>query len=317
VLLKTADVLCGPFKYTVEPGENQYRLCLQPLPPNPDLPGDHTPFTAYNFKSENYTFLRTAADYVVLSHLAGLFEKRYSPIDFMSDDQLVNWAKDLACVNAGRESAKELNALRQRIRGFKGEISAFDRDRSQRFVQLLDRLDIWDQDKLFARYVDTDEGKLAVVRYLDAHQESILEIAATRFHSELRESKALIERDIATLNSLKCEIQQQCSDLIVERDNAESIRDADQIELTKLKSRLEDLNREIEARLSTNKQLEVVHGGLQRNLLADNERLAERLTELKPLLDLLRGRDTMTTCASRRMPSISQPKRLREEATPG
>lgn len=247
------------------------------------------------------------------------FEKKTVEwIDYSTDKALLELAQSLASTHADITPA-QLESLQAALANAPASGSGLDKERVRRAAKLLDKVAGWQEHRqtLIEEYLTTEAGRSHLDRYLDNHQEKLLDQAFEKHHdklnqrihehtmrltaiaAEIEERNAELEElkkiDTDALRARKAELESELQD---QRDELKTIKDLidagnESINLNEVlwerQSMLDELVHAIGVLTEERDELEAVRTKLREEAQADLNELRGRLTSLKPYVDTLTG----------------------------
>jgi|GEM_PF-4405923 len=291
ILLRSSGYLYGPFEYSdgdIEFNGQCHEIMLLPGMPSRWLPQTKSHNSIYRFSCKTFKTISLQSGECLLSSLSDLANWKYHEIDFITNDRLIELAKEFFAKEK-LEARSYFNSLREQLRNFNGEPHSFDGERVERLTSLLDQYELWDRQKMLCAFLETAAGQRSIDVYISAHSELVLELAKERFALELRDNNSAIESEIQRAKEELVEIKAEIIACASERDSLNKQKDEAVSLLRRSEEQASNLNQKIGSLESTETQVSAALKALKRTISQDQSELLAKLIELKPYLSLLGG----------------------------
>lgn len=239
-------------------------------------------------------------------------------VDFSTDEVLLELIRDLAGTSAPL-APEQLERLRDLLASGVKVDARFTKERVKRAAALLDQASQWQDHRhaLIEEYLATERGAEHVERYLDAHQEELVDRAFHKHHGQVLER---VQQHTRTLAELASEVHARKAEIAelqkVDTDALRARRAALESELQGLRDEVAELREQVEAgnalldlkaaakaqaadylakkaeleKLRRERdELQQVSARLRKEAQRDLSDLRSRLTSIKPYVDSLTG----------------------------
>lgn len=258
-------------------------------------------------------------------------------VDFSTDDALLELIRELAG-HTTPLTAGQVERLRGLLASEIKPASPFVKERVKRAVALLDKVAAWQEHRhtLIEEYLASGKGAPHIERYLEAHQEELIDQAFHKHHGHILER---VKEHAATLTNIAVQISEREAELeelrSIDTDELEAKRAelesslAGQIaeleevkaelaageeipdlreEVARHKLELDALRAEVEALCEERDELKQVRDRLRHEAEGDLSELRSRLTSLKPYVDVLTGASVKTQVRT----EVTEPRPARQ-----
>lgn len=241
-------------------------------------------------------------------------------VDFITDESLMNWTRDLLRAETVHLTKRDVDAIKTLLSD-SADVTTdpFFQGRAQRATALLDQISDFQERRaaLISDFLDSDRGQPHVDRYLDTHRDTLIDDAYARHHELIQQRVTQHTTELARLAADIDAKQQELEDLQsidtdairAKRQELEAALQDKQQELEAIRAQLDvaedvadlrDLHDNLQAdvdALNTTKQalqtendeLLAVRERLADEASADLAKMRERLAGLKPYVDTLTG----------------------------
>lgn len=340
----SSGTLFGPFDYDDEGmDEEVIKLRLKACTVLPGFSG-HDQHSVYKFESFDFETLNLGTQTILLANLSDLEGSDHEEVDFISDEALLKLGNELL-PERERAQKSDLKAYRNALVALDGALPKFDTGRRQRLVALVERLDFWTarSSTLISEFLNREEGKVQLGKYLENNQEKVLAAAQKHFSGELETTKRALTDEVSALQQESTRLEQEnlktqtqvtnerqeqiTQDLQVRQKEVEGkAQELETLterlgiasEVDKLRVELEVCKRELSrerAELSTMERqverLEETRQSTVRQLADSQNTLREKMQDLKPLIDVLNG--VLPNRASTSISTSATPKRREDQ----
>lgn len=309
--------LYGPFDTAVRKVDSGVAVDLLPAEAIPYAP-DRDPHTIASISTHT-------VETVELEHREYLYFTRESFarktkdwLDFSTDDDIITLIQELAG-SGSAFTAAQIEQLREIALSELGSDSKYIKERLKRAASLLDKAAFWQEQRssLIQEFMQSGRGDEHVERYLQAHQEELVDKAFRKHHAlvlenlqkhnialaELAERIEARKEEIAQLENidteaLKARRDELESNLKDKREELEHLRselslgaeiNSLQQELTDRRLELKEVQEQVAALTEERDSLASVSSALQLEANRDISELRDRLVSIKPYVDLLTG----------------------------
>ncbi|WYD80241.1 MAG: hypothetical protein V8K32_13125 [Candidatus Electrothrix gigas] len=312
--------LFGPFQHSSSrDSDGNYTVSLKVYPSLQHCINSSGDWSILKVQKDTFKILDIGFQKIWLCSIQDLARKEYEIQDFISKEQLVKWANNLVPPSEEDITKGELNKLKNIISYIEHQEKEVPEARLKQLYEIFDELKVWREDRstLIDKFLSTEKGQISIDQYLDNNSQKFEDQLKEKYGakeedykkriSELEEKKQEAESSLARLqNELEAtqnsvtqrqqkkldkkhlELQSEVENLRNQRN--ELIENLDDIsQIGELKDDVKYLERKKNDLRTTCSNLDSQKIKLSQGILNEQAKLLDKLTELKPYIDILNG----------------------------
>ncbi|MCI5197620.1 MAG: hypothetical protein D3919_15650, partial [Candidatus Electrothrix sp. AW5] len=311
--------LFGPFQHTSSrDSDGNYTVSLKAYPSLHYI-NSSVDWSILKVQKDTFKIFDIGFQKIWLCSIQDLASTDYEIQDFISKEQLVKWANDLVPSSEDRITKRELSKLKNTISYIQHQDKGLAESRSKQLSNIFDELKIWQEDRstLIDKFLSTEKGQKSIDQYLNNNSQKFEAQLKEKYGAkeedykkrilELEERKQEAESSLAELqNDLEAtqdrvnqrqqeELDEQRLELKLEVENLRNQKDEMTREVLNI-SKIKELGEEVKYLERKKDDLRNEHSKLKsqkrelsRGIRNEQTELLEKLTELKPYIDILNG----------------------------
>lgn len=223
-------------------------------------------------------------------------------VDGISDEELFNWARRFL-KDKGNVELSEANKFRKLILEIFQQHNSYQvpsRFMKTRIQRVLDKMDeaavvqkVFDgsERELLERFAETPEGRRILDAFIAEKEPEIIKNLRSQVlqseQKQIEQMRTTWYEDLAQLQARKQQLDKVIEEL-QRKSTQERLEDLTE-QHRKIQDAIKEAQKDADYHERHNKKLELMRKALQRQVAEEEEKLAEKLADLKPVLDLLSG----------------------------